>query len=320
MPPCVAPRPRTGRGRWSCIRRTRRGSAGGTSTPRGSRRAAAGPRRVRTAPCRKRWSPIAGKAAASAVVYGCAGLPNTAADGPSSTILPAYMIARRSHTSTSTDRSCVMNSIARPISCWSSFSRLEDLGLDHHVEGRGGLVRDDQARAAGERHRDHHPLLLPARELVRVVAQTPRRQADLLEEVSGPHHGFLLVRLAVDHGRLRELVPDPLDGVEGMHRSLEHHGRAGPPDRAEAARLHREHVLVVQEHLSARRRPGRQQAEDRVDHRRLPAARLARQAEDLPLVDVERHASHGRDGPRLDAYVTSRSRTERTLIVHAASG
>ena len=68
--------------------------------------------------------------------------------------------------------------------------QLEDLGLDHHVERRGGFVRDDQARAARERHRDHHPLLLPARQLVRVVADAPRRQADLLEQVSRPDHAL----------------------------------------------------------------------------------------------------------------------------------
>ena len=100
------------------------GSAGGTSTRRGSSPAAGGSPPSPDGALRKRGSPIAGKAAASAVVYGCAGLPNTAADGPSSTILPAYMIASRSHTSTSTERSWVMNSIARPISCWSSFSSL----------------------------------------------------------------------------------------------------------------------------------------------------------------------------------------------------
>ena len=66
---------------------------------------------------RNRGSPIAGNAAASASVYGWAGVANTGCDGPCSTIRPAYMIASRSQTSTRTDRSWVMNSIARPSSC-----------------------------------------------------------------------------------------------------------------------------------------------------------------------------------------------------------
>jgi len=84
-----------------------------------------------------------------------------------------------------------------------------------------------------------------------------------------------------------------------MHGALEHHGCARPSDRAKATCLHREHVLAVQEHLSGRRRSGRQQAKDRVDDRRLAASRLAGQAEDLARLDVERDAAHRRDGPSL---------------------
>jgi hypothetical protein len=38
--------------------------------------------------------------------------------------------------------------------------QLEDLCLDHDVQRGRRLVGDDQARAARERRRDHHPLLL----------------------------------------------------------------------------------------------------------------------------------------------------------------
>jgi hypothetical protein len=42
----------------------------------------------------------------------------------------------------------------------------EDLGLDHHVQGGGGLVGDQQAGRAGQGHGDHHPLALAPRQLV----------------------------------------------------------------------------------------------------------------------------------------------------------
>ena len=45
----------------------------------------------------------------------------------------------------------------------------EHLCLDHHVERRGGLVRDQDARVARERKRDQDTLALAAGELVRVV-------------------------------------------------------------------------------------------------------------------------------------------------------
>ena len=46
--------------------------------------------------------------------------------------------------------------------------QLQDLRLDGDVERGGGLVRDQQLGVVGERGRDHHPLALPARELVRI--------------------------------------------------------------------------------------------------------------------------------------------------------
>ena len=91
-----------------------------------------------------------------------------------------------------------MNSIARPSSRWSSFSSCEHLRLDHHVERGGRLVGDHEARVAGERHRDHDALLLPARELVRVVVEPPRRQADLLEQRADAHQRLPLAGLLVD--------------------------------------------------------------------------------------------------------------------------
>ena len=67
-----------------------------------------------------------------------------------------------------------------------SLEQLQDLGLDHHVEGRGGLVADDDRRIAGERHRDHRPLAHPAGELVRVRPGPGPRDPDELEQLAGP--------------------------------------------------------------------------------------------------------------------------------------
>jgi len=36
--------------------------------------------------------------------------------------------------------------------------QIEDLGLDGHIEGRGGFIGDEQAGAARQSHGDHHPL------------------------------------------------------------------------------------------------------------------------------------------------------------------
>ena len=54
---------------------------------------------------------------------------------------------------------------------------VEHLGLHHHVERGGRLVGDDQLGVAGQRHRDHHPLLLAAGELVGVACGRGRGRA-----------------------------------------------------------------------------------------------------------------------------------------------
>ncbi len=46
--------------------------------------------------------------------------------------------------------------------------QLQDLGLDCHIERRGGLVGNEHLGPVRERHRDHDTLALPARQLVRV--------------------------------------------------------------------------------------------------------------------------------------------------------
>jgi hypothetical protein len=51
----------------------------------------------------------------------------------------------------------------------------EDLGLNRHIKGRRGLVRDEEQRLAGQCDGNHHALAHPARELVRIVRYSPAR-------------------------------------------------------------------------------------------------------------------------------------------------
>ncbi len=53
--------------------------------------------------------------------------------------------------------------------------QVEHLLLDGHVQGRGGLVGDQQVGPAGQRHRDADALALAARELVRIGIQARGR-------------------------------------------------------------------------------------------------------------------------------------------------
>ena len=63
----------------------------------------------------------------------------------SSTILPRYITATRSHMWRTTDRSWAMKTIVRPRSRCSAAQQVEDLRLDRDVERRHRLVGDDRA-------------------------------------------------------------------------------------------------------------------------------------------------------------------------------
>src|SRR5581483_4340910 len=65
---------------------------------------------------------------------------------------------------------------------------LHDLRARRAVEGRGGLVADDEARARDDRARDRDALLLAARELPRQRAR-PVAEPDLLERLLAAAHG-----------------------------------------------------------------------------------------------------------------------------------
>ncbi|UGA37136.1 hypothetical protein JOS77_23880 [Chromobacterium haemolyticum] len=55
-----------------------------------------------------------------------------------------------------------MNSTAMPCFFLQVRDQLQDLLLDGHVQRGGGFVGNQQLGFAGDRHRDHHPLLLAA--------------------------------------------------------------------------------------------------------------------------------------------------------------
>src|SRR5512147_2564900 len=71
------------------------------------------------------------------------------------------------------------------------------------VEVAGGLIRDDHDRIVDEGTRNRNPLLLPARELVRLVMDAPT-QPDPFQHQAGPLVAFLrrqALRMVVEQGQ-----------------------------------------------------------------------------------------------------------------------
>ena len=115
-----------------------------------------------------------GIAATSARVYGWRGRSITSAAGPFSTTRPAYMTTMRSamlrdHREVVRDvdhRHALL--VAQPVELD------QDAILREHVEPGRRLVEHGHRRLADAGHRDRHPLLLAAGELVRIA---PRKRA-----------------------------------------------------------------------------------------------------------------------------------------------
>ena len=130
---------------------------------------------------------------------------------PRSTIRPAYMTATSWQTWATTGRSWVTNIRLMPVSWHSRGEQPQDLVLDRHVEGGGGLVAQDQLGVAGQRHRDHDALPHPAGELVRerAVPALGLGDADPAHEIDGPLPRLGPAQAEVHAGALGDLARRP---------------------------------------------------------------------------------------------------------------
>ena len=74
------------------------------------------------------------------------------------------MTTTRSAVSDTTPKSCVIREHSHASVVAQAAQQVKDLRLDGHVQGRGGLVGDQQLRVAGQRHGDHDALAHAARQ------------------------------------------------------------------------------------------------------------------------------------------------------------
>ena len=181
----------------------------------------------------------------------------------------------------------------------------QDLRLDGHVERRRRFVGDQQVGFVGERHGDHHPLALPARQLVRPRAQPPLRlgEADEPEQLEAARARRGGAQALVQRQRFADLPLHRVQRVERRHRLLEHHRDAVAADRAEDRRRRAEQLPPVEPDAPAgvaRARIG-QELEDRQRGDRLAGAGFADQRRRFAPVHRQRHAAHRLDLPVLEA-------------------
>jgi len=116
---------------------------------------------------------------------------------------------------------------------------IEDLFLDGDVESGRGLVGDEQARRAGERHSDQSALAEAAGELMRKLAgaESGFGYGGAFESGKGAStDGVAIEMRLVGADGFFDLRADTEDGVERGHRLLEDHGECAAAERAKGVR------------------------------------------------------------------------------------
>src|SRR5262245_7646240 len=186
--------------------------------------------------------------------------------------------------------------------------QIQDLRLRRHVDGRRGLVRDQEPRPARQGHRDHRALAQAPRELPRVGvdALVGHRDAHATEEVYG-HRARLVPRQArarrpplalVKPQRLDDLLADRVHRAERRHGLLGDQRDLGAADRAqlgatwrEPRQVDRRLRILLEQDLPADDAARRlDDLENRLHRDALAAAALADDPDDAAGLDVEADA------------------------------
>ena len=186
--------------------------------------------------------------------------------------------------------------------CRSSDQR-QDLRLDGDVERGGRLVRDQQRRPAGQRHRDHRALPHAAGKLMRIFQRPPLRfgDPDQAQHVDRLLPGLPGGDLPVQPDHFGDLVADPHHRVERGHRLLEDHRDAIAADLPHLGLVELEQIGAFEHHGAAddpARRIGHQ-PHDRQRGHALAAAGFADDRERLAAANHERNVVDRLEQPRI---------------------
>ena len=174
--------------------------------------------------------------------------------------------------------------------------KLQDLGLDGHIQGRSGLVGNQQLRISGQGHGDHDPLAHTAGKLMGVfVHPLPcLGNANQLQQLNGPVPGGLFVQALVELQGLRNLIPDGKYRVQGGHGLLENHGDPVAPELPHFLFGQGQKVLAVKDDAAALVPAGGRihQTHDRQAGDAFAAAGFTHNAQCLSLVQGKGDAVH----------------------------
>ena len=180
--------------------------------------------------------------------------------------------------------------------CLQFLEQVENFQLHGHIQRRGRFVGNQQFRLVGQGHGDHHPLALPAGQLVGqgLEAFARLRDADHFQQLQGARSGLLAGQALVQQKDFIDLLFDAVQRVQRRHRLLEDHRNAVAANALQGFFVLLQQVLAFMADAAAGvlGQGVGQQAQDRVRSHRLARAAFTDQRQRLAFADVETDAIH----------------------------
>ena len=179
--------------------------------------------------------------------------------------------------------------------------QVQDLRLHRHIQRRRRLIGNEQLRPIGQRHRDHHPLALPARQLVRIGGQPffGIADADPQKKRQRPLPRRLTLQRLMQREAFANLPLNRVQGVQTGHRLLEDKADVIAPHPTQFPLARPNHLAAKVGDRPAHNRIVRQQPDGRQRRDRLARPAFAHQGHGFPLGHGERHALNRRDHPAI---------------------
>ena len=159
--------------------------------------------------------------------------------------------------------------------------QVDDLSLHRDIEGRSGLVEDDEPGIEGEGAGNGNALQLPAAKLVRIAIEDLARHAGLLQELARPGDERIPAQRRMRAEGFGDGIEDAEPRVERIVRALKDHLHVAPL-AAHLALTQRGDVPSLEDDLTGSRLD---QAQDDPAERRLATARFTDNTQCLSLAD-----------------------------------
>jgi hypothetical protein len=175
---------------------------------------------------------------------------------------------------------------------------LEYLGLNGHIQRRGGLIRNEEFWFADEGHGDHHSLAQPSRKLMRITAAAG---GGLRDPHQIKHVDYRIPALPGIHGGMKlqhlpHLLQHCMYGVEGCHGLLKDHGEFLSPEGAHLPGGFTGKIGTLKKDLSLHDTPRRgDKPHDREGCHALAAAGFSHQPCHLSPGDIKGDPVHRRN-------------------------